>query len=243
MTTRIAVITDAHANLPALETALSAITAARCDAIYHTGDAIGVGPFPAEVLDRLLHTPAMHLLMGNHDEWFAFGIPDPRPAWMPEGAAAHIRWVHQQLDPSMRPVVAAWPYAIEVSREGVTLAFTHYPRDPDGGGFAPILTDPGSDALDRLFITPEADVIFYGHYHPASDVQGRARYVNPGSLGCDREALARFAILDIAADGMRDLRVFAVPYDPSDYFRQLREREVAEREFIEREIFGRDSES
>ena len=45
---RIAVITDVHANLPALEAAVGAIHACGCDAIVHTGDAIAIGPYPAE---------------------------------------------------------------------------------------------------------------------------------------------------------------------------------------------------
>ena len=87
MSTRTAVITDAHANLPALDAALAAIRGDGVAAVYHTGDAIGIGPFPAEVLDRLLHEPRMRSVMGNHDAWFAFGLPCPRPARMGEGGA------------------------------------------------------------------------------------------------------------------------------------------------------------
>lgn len=87
MSTRIAVITDAHANLPALDAALAAIRGDGVAAVYHTGDAIGIGPFPAEVLDRLLHEPRMRSVMGNHDAWFAFGLPCPRLARMGEGGA------------------------------------------------------------------------------------------------------------------------------------------------------------
>ena len=44
---RIAVMTDSHANLPALRTALKAIRKEGCDAVFHTGDAIAIGPYPA----------------------------------------------------------------------------------------------------------------------------------------------------------------------------------------------------
>ena len=85
MSTRIAVITDAHANLPVLDAALAAIRGDGVSAVYHTGDAIGIGPFPAEVLDRLLHEPGMRPVMGNHDVWFVFGLPSPgRPGWARE---------------------------------------------------------------------------------------------------------------------------------------------------------------
>ncbi len=45
---------NAHANLPALEAALAALDAEGCEFVVHTGDAIGIGPHPAECLDLLL---------------------------------------------------------------------------------------------------------------------------------------------------------------------------------------------
>jgi predicted MPP superfamily phosphohydrolase len=54
---KIIVMTDAHANLPALQAALAAIQAEGYDLIVHTGDAIAIRPRPAETLDLLLATP------------------------------------------------------------------------------------------------------------------------------------------------------------------------------------------
>lgn len=64
---KIAILTDVHGNLPALQVALRAIRREGADAIFHTGDAIGIGPFPAECLELLLSTPGMNLICGNHD--------------------------------------------------------------------------------------------------------------------------------------------------------------------------------
>lgn len=52
--TKIAIFTDTYGNLPALQAALTAIQAEHSDAIYHLGDAIGIGPFPAECLDIIV---------------------------------------------------------------------------------------------------------------------------------------------------------------------------------------------
>ena len=152
-------ITDAHANLPALEAALGAIDALGCAAIYHTGDAIGIGPYPAECLDRLLHTPNVQFVMGNHDAWFAHGFPHPRPAWMTDGALAHHTWVHDQLDPSLRPTVGEWPYAIHESFAGIEVTFTHYGRDASGREFVPIVPEPRREDLDAIFAQERADLI------------------------------------------------------------------------------------
>src|SRR5262249_47988655 len=101
---RVAVLTDAHGNLPALRAALHAIRQEGCAAVYHPGDAIGIGPYPAETLDLLLDTPNVRFAMGNHDDWFANGLPQPQPAWMSDGCVAHQNWVHSCLDPALRAV-------------------------------------------------------------------------------------------------------------------------------------------
>jgi calcineurin-like phosphoesterase family protein len=128
--TKIAVITDTHANLPALEAALAAIGAMGCEAVYHTGDAVGAGPFPNEVLHRLLDTPGMHFVMGNHDELCAFGIPEPKPSWTDDGLIANALWTRAQVDSRCCTAMASWPYEMAASFAGHQFAFLHYPLIP-----------------------------------------------------------------------------------------------------------------
>lgn len=240
MGNRIAVLTDSHGNLPALEAALRAIREDRVTAVYHTGDAVGIGPFPAEVLDRLLHSPGVRPVMGNHDAWFAFGLPEPRPPWMTVGEHTHQRWVHAQLDPGLRSVVARWPWVIEEVIDGLPTAFVHYGLDETGRGFAPLVPRFEAGELDRLFARHRATLVCYGHHHFPSrvvrDVAGRARYVNPDALGCGAEPVARYVVIDVGA-GRLSFR--AVPYDPASLFRAFEEREVPEREFILATFFRR----
>ena len=47
-------------------------------------------------------------------------------------------------------------------------------KTPDGRDFVPVIRDPSAADLDRVFAGDESAVIFYGHHHPRSDVQGRA---------------------------------------------------------------------
>ncbi|MCP4541786.1 MAG: metallophosphoesterase family protein [Chloroflexi bacterium] len=234
---KIAVMTDVHANLPALQVALGAIQKEGCDEVYHTGDAIGIGPYPAETVNLLLNTPDIRLLMGNHDFWFVHGLPAPQPSWMSDGEAGHQHWVHSCLDPSLRSTIAQWPYVIQEEFEGVRLTFLHYVPADTASGFAPTLHDLTPDGLDALFAQYEADIAFYGHNHFASDVVGRARYVNLGSLGCYKEPVARFVVLE-CAKGAYTLEKRAVPYEDKDLFAAFEQRQVPERDFICRTFFG-----
>jgi predicted phosphodiesterase len=182
---KIAVLTDIHANLPALRAALGVLDEEGYDLIVHLGDAIAIGPFPSECLDILLSLCNAHFIMGNHDDWFAHGLPTPVPQWMSEGEVEHQRWTHEQLRPELKSVVARWPYHWHREFNGVPAAFFHYALDASGRNFARIMRNPAATELDDAFaqFAPvSADLVFYGHSHQYSDIQGRARYVNPGSL-------------------------------------------------------------
>jgi putative phosphoesterase len=235
---RLAVMTDVHANLPALRAALDAVETEGCDAVVHTGDAIAIGPHPAECLDLLLQAPGKRLVMGNHDAWFAFGLPHPRPTWMTEGEVVHQLWTHAQLDPALRATVGAWPYAIDEEIEGVRVHFAHYGLDATGQGLAPFVKRPAPADLDAMFAATGADLVCYGHDHEPLDLVGAARYVNPGALGCSREPVARFAIVEVAG-GRFTVDRRAVPYDDAGLLRAFAERKVPERDFILANFFGR----
>jgi predicted phosphodiesterase len=228
---RIAVITDVHANLPALHAALAEIDRLGADAVYHTGDAIGIGPFPAESVDRLLSRASTYLMMGNHDSWFAFGLPDESAPWMPAGEREHQRWTHAQLDPALKGVVAAWPYASSLRIEGVRLDFLHYPLNDAGAFRSP--QDLTSENVTSLFQLPTSTLVFFGHDHrPWNFTAGSTHFVNPGALGCSREPVARFVLVDVKAGGTHTLSFHAPAYDPDPVFRALEFRRVPARDFI-----------
>nr|BBH87579.1 hypothetical protein KTC_23300 [Thermosporothrix sp. COM3] len=231
MTIRIAIFTDIHANLPALQATLHAIKQEGCDMMVHTGDVISIGPYPAETLDLFLQQPNLTAIMGNHDAYFAFGPPE----WAKEDE--HLNWTHQMLDPQLRSLVARWPYRVQQTIEGVRLTFLHYGLTPEGDNFLPIVQEPTPAAMDQLFKDESADLLFYGHHHPFSDMLGKARYVNPGSLGCYTHAIARYAMLTIQ-NGRYTLQHKTVTYDDSELLRAFEQRQVAERELILQSFFG-----
>jgi diadenosine tetraphosphatase ApaH/serine/threonine PP2A family protein phosphatase len=63
---RIGIFSDVHANLPALEAVLKALTGAQVDTLYCLGDTVGYGPFPNECVDLVRQHCAV-VLKGNHD--------------------------------------------------------------------------------------------------------------------------------------------------------------------------------
>jgi hypothetical protein len=135
--------------------------------------------------------------------------------------------------------VAVWPDdLILTDGNRDPMAFCHYPREPGNPGFAPIIKDPGPDELDTLFGGFGAGIVFYGHHHPRSDIQGTARYVNPGALGCNTVPEARYAITRAGEQGGLDVTLGSETYDWSSVLADFDRKNVPERDVIRRIFFG-----
>jgi predicted phosphodiesterase len=231
---RLAVITDAHGNLPALQAALAAIDRFGVDHLIHTGDAVGIGPYPCECVELLAARPATTCLMGNHDAWYAFGLPEPRPEWMGVGEWEHQQWTHAALGDDLRSTVAAWPYQARFDSEAGSIELLHFPLNPAGEFLMPGAAPKTGEAADALF-GGNARFVFFGHNHEPADVAGATtRYINPGSLGCAPEPVARIIFLVVHSANRWELSPSAIPYDPAALLDEFDKRGVPERDFIRR---------
>ncbi len=230
---KIVVITDIHANLPALESVLKAIQIEGYDTLFQTGDLIAIGPYPSECLDLLLSTPRVENIKGNHEIYFVDGIPDTLPAYL----NANQLWTHARLTANHKSIVAGWPLSITHEFEGVRVAFMHSGLGKSGHDIQGIPQNARASDLEELFGPNDARLIFYGHRHEDLDVQGRARYVNSGSLGCNNQALARFCVAWFA-QGRYQIEHRAIAYDDRSLSRAFEERQVPDRHFICKTFFG-----
>jgi predicted phosphodiesterase len=118
---RIAVLSDIHGNLPALEAVLASLRP--YDAIWQLGDVVGYGPQPNEVVELLASENALGV-RGNHDS-AALGELDTDA--FNDDARAAIEWTITELRDSSR----AWLGALNRREEidGFTLVHGS-PRDP-----------------------------------------------------------------------------------------------------------------
>ena len=77
---RYALLSDIHANLPALEAVLADTDGREVDVIYHLGDLVGYAPWPNEVVE-LLRFRGIRGIAGNYDSTVAcllYTSPSPR---------------------------------------------------------------------------------------------------------------------------------------------------------------------
>jgi predicted phosphodiesterase len=203
---RIAVISDVHANLHALDAVLAHVGSV--DAIWHLGDIVGYGPEPDGVVDRLATIGAVGV-RGNHDaaacggteidwfnadaraamEWTRRVIAAPTVAWLkaqPERREeAEFTLVHgSPLDPT-------WEYVTTTSAARDNLAAVSTMHGLNGHTHVPIAFSLEGDRVSR--VAPRSV--------PATALDGPRLLLNPGSVGQPRDGdpRASYLILDLDA--------------------------------------------
>lgn len=234
---KIIVFSDVHANLPALKAMIKDIKHESYDAAFHTGDAIGIGPFPAETLETLLNIPKIHPIMGNHDAWFVNGLPKPRPNWLTDEELSHYRWTYERINSNLKPVIAQWPYLAEHEFEGLKTAFVHYTLTKCGKNISLVINDPITKDMDKLIGHHSSLLVFHGHSHHSSDIKRTVRYINPGSLGCYHEPIARYVVAKFHK-GKVNIEQREVGYDDTILYNAFETLKIPKRKFIYSAFFG-----
>jgi predicted phosphodiesterase len=229
---RVAIVSDIHGNLHALEAVLEAIDRDAPDAIWCLGDLVGYGPRPnrccAVVAER-----ADFCLIGNHDLAVLgrLDLDDFQP-----DAALSARWTTAALEDEPRAYLESLESNGE--REGIGL-FHASPRDPV---WEYVLT-PEVAAVSMAAASQE--LVLVGHSHVAlhyrvSDgmllLAGDGTHLglaadrwllNPGSVGQPRDTDPRAAwmLLDV---GSRRASFHRVEYDVAKTQQEIRDRGLPE---------------
>jgi diadenosine tetraphosphatase ApaH/serine/threonine PP2A family protein phosphatase len=218
---RIAVLSDIHANLVALDAVLEAIGAV--DALWHLGDIVGYGPEPDAVVDRLRERAAVGV-RGNHD---AAAIGGPEIDHFNTDARRAMEWTRNVISATTRRWLGALPERL--TKDDFTLVHGS-PRDPI---WEYITTAPVARRNLEALETPWG---LHGHTHLPSvfrDEDGlvemlgptdgsilalddRRLLANPGSVGQPRDGDPRASalVVDVQPGGVT-LGWHRVAYDIS----------------------------
>src|SRR5919108_1807868 len=120
---RLAIVSDIHANLPALEAVLADVESAGPDELWCLGDVVGYGAQPDECT-RLVAERCDLCLVGNHALAVLGELDDS--AFSPAAAAA-VRWTRE----TAKPETIEFLRGLEPADEGREVALYHAsPRDP-----------------------------------------------------------------------------------------------------------------
>jgi predicted phosphodiesterase len=120
---RLAIVSDIHANLPALEAVLDDVEGAGVDELWCLGDVVGYGAHPDECASLIAERCAV-CLVGNHDLAVLGELDDS--SFSPAAAAA-VRWTRE----TARPETIEFLRGLKPADEGRDVALYHAsPRDP-----------------------------------------------------------------------------------------------------------------
>ncbi|NND70795.1 MAG: metallophosphoesterase family protein [Rhodothermales bacterium] len=207
---RLAVISDIHSNLEALNTAFREIDSRGVDAIYCLGDIVGYGAEASPCID-IVRERCTGVVAGNHDQAVAI---DRGVSFLPKDAQKAVFQNREQLSEDQLHYLAGLPLLIEEN----DCCFVHAsPQHPASW----LRIESMVVAMDQ-FKYFESPVCFIGHTHiPAvmSDQLGVLRVrkghrflINVGSVGQPRDQNPRLSLAFYETEAM-NLDMVRLPYD------------------------------
>ena len=219
-----ALISDIHANLPALDAVLADIDARTdVDATFHLGDLVGYGPWPNEVIDRIAER-GIPGTAGNYDSTVATDYKhcgcqyeDPR-----QEALSHLSyaWTREQVSPATKAFLSTLPFRLDLRPFGGHLAKPSVTLLHGNQVLNTVYVyEERSDDFLRKFGTGvgarDGDVICFGHTHKAwHRIVDGVQYINTGSVGRpkDGDARAGYVLLDVVKT-LVGVEIVRVVYD------------------------------
>ncbi|MBB6090848.1 metallophosphoesterase family protein [Halobacterium salinarum] len=203
---KIGLISDIHANLPALEAVLQDMPTV--DELVCVGDVIGYNPMPSECVTRIRGI-ASTTVQGNHDRT----VETPDDYRLNEMAHAGLEYAQQALSDAQRRWLQTLPETTTIADGEYLLVHSHpenrdeyvYPREfPD---LRPYLDDYAGLILGHT------------HIQHSATIDNRL-IVNPGSVGQPRDGdrRAAYAILDTDTNQAMLRRV---PYNIDEVYHEI----------------------
>jgi putative phosphoesterase len=223
--TGVAVITDIHANLPALEAALSRIEELRVERVYCGGDLVGYGPHPNEVC-ALIEDRQIPTIYGNYDYAIGRDLEDCGCAYVDqhdrELGQRSIEWTLAHTSGRSKAFMRGLPFDLRFELSGNRVRLVHgSPRKVNEYLFE----DKPARTFERIAAGADCDVLVFGHTHkPWVHEYGGVLFVNCGSVGKPKDGDPRgsFAILRSAAESV-EVTIERVAYDAEAVARQVAE--------------------
>lgn len=214
---KIAVISDIHGNMQALEAVLESIKQENCEKIFCLGDLAMAGPEPSKMIDKirnLMQETDFTLIQGNTDEMIAncdnqmlHVLRENNPV-MANALEADVLEVSEEQKNFLRNL----PKTQEITVDGVKILLVHgSPRKNNEN----IFPDLKIEEVEEMIKDTDANIIFCGHTHVPCGYQTNTNQtvVNTGSVGrpFSEEPKSCYAIMEV------DKGTFTVKHNLVDY--------------------------
>jgi putative phosphoesterase len=221
---RVAVITDVHANLPAVQAVLARIDELGIGAGYCGGELVGYGPHPNEVC-ALIQERAIPTIYGNYDYAIARDEHDCGCAYVSphdrELGQRSVEWTLAHTDRPAKDFLRGLPFDLRFTLGNQRARLVHgSPRKVNEYLFE----DKPARTFERIAALADCDVLVFGHTHkPWIHSYGGVLFVNCGSVGKpkDGDPRATFARLETDESGDVAASIERAPYDAESVAREV----------------------
>ena len=226
---KIAVLSDIHANVQALEAVMNDVIAQGCEHVFCLGDIAMAGPQPKEVTEYVMGQNTWTVIQGNTDKMIAqYGpqVVEFLEAQYPVMANAIIDDM-LKLDDSHRAFLANLAPMLSIDVEGCSVLLVHgSPRANNED----ILPNMPIDIIEEIIEGTSEKLILCGHTHIPCGYQTNTNQtvINVGSVGrpMTNEPKACYAVIDFNSGS------FEVTHRFVDYDNKLAAQIMSERGFV-----------
>lgn len=209
---KIALFSDIHANLPALQAVLADIDRCSPDLIYCLGDLVGYAPFPNEVIQEIRRRKIL-TIAGNYDEGIGLASDNCGCAYKAQdekdNGAISIAYTNQTVQPAERAFLKNLPrhFALDFEHRGEKFKFLMVHGSPRKINEY-LFEDREEKSLMKIMEYGLADIMAFGHTHKPyhrilQNENGTSRHaINIGSVGKpkDGDPRACYVILEITPE-------------------------------------------
>lgn len=184
---KIAIISDIHGNIDALESVLSDIEKENCSKIFCLGDIAMAGPEPSKTISKihaLVQTKDFHIIQGNTDSMLSVFSFDTYNAILNTNTVMGSAYLadSQLLTNEEKEFLKNLPEKLEMVLFGIKILLVHGSPRKNNENIYPNLP---IEEVEEMIKDTDANIIFCGHTHMPCGYQTNTEQtiVNVGSVG------------------------------------------------------------
>jgi putative phosphoesterase len=228
--TRIAIISDIHANIYALNEFLQYIEKKfQAEKILNLGDFVHIGPHPKEVVQIIFKDKRFENIIGNN-EMIILGRQKA-----PKRVEPHSNWTINQLGSDFMAEIQETPTSkiLNINDKKILMLHSHFYDIPGRSVQDNLLIYQGRTLEEFLDDYPQdVDIVLVGHSHEQLFISWNGRrIINPGSISINWAPRVSFCLIDLDYENL-NITFKNIPYDTSKLKEDYEERQVPRREFL-----------
>ena len=219
---KIAIISDIHSNIKALEAVLKDIKDRKCDAILCLGDFVGYYYWPEEVVNSLMNIENVYSIKGNHEEMLFASLKDLKVREnINNKYGLGIDYSCEKLSDTSLSFLENLESSMDLILDGISIGMFHgSPTSIDKYIYPDANQETFFDITNNKF-----NVVLFGHtHHQFVSYFNNTLIINPGSVGQSRDirGLAAYSIYSTDSGVVLPLRI---KYDTSSLVSKIKEIE------------------